>query len=171
MIVNGRTYRWPERPVVVVCLDGSALEYIERAIAAGVAPFFDSLVQSGRLLLADGALPSFTNPNNASIVTGVSPAVHGISGNFFLDRSTGAAVMMNDGSFLRAETIPAAFSRAGARVVIVTAKDKLRRLLCHQFDRPVRVDGSERRRRFTRPRSARRHWLKVYACSRPKGPI
>ena len=97
MIVNGRTYRRPERPAVVVCLDGSALEYIERAIGAGVAPFFGSLVQSGRLHLADGALPSFTNPNNASIVTGVAPAAHGVSGNFFLDRATGAAVMMNDG--------------------------------------------------------------------------
>jgi phosphonoacetate hydrolase len=60
--------------------------------------------------------------------------VHGISGNFFLDRTTGVAVMMNDGSFLRADTIPAVFARGGARVVIVTAKDKLRRLLCHQFD-------------------------------------
>jgi phosphonoacetate hydrolase len=134
MIVNGRSYRWPERPTVVVCLDGSAPEYIERATAAGVAPFFASLARSGWLYHADSALPSFTNPNNASIVTGVSPAVHGISGNFFLDRSTGVAVMMNDGSFLRADTIPAAFSHAGARVAIVTAKDKLRRLLCHRFD-------------------------------------
>jgi phosphonoacetate hydrolase len=63
----------------------------------------------------------------------VPPAAHGISGNFFLDPETGVAVMMNDGSFLRADTIPAVFSHAGARVVIVTAKDKLRRLLCHQF--------------------------------------
>jgi phosphonoacetate hydrolase len=69
-------------------------------------------------------------------VTGVPPAVHGISGNFFLDRDSGEAVMMNDASFLRAETIPSAFSRAGARVAIVTAKDKLRRLLCRDVDGP-----------------------------------
>jgi phosphonoacetate hydrolase len=129
--VNGRTYRWPSRPVVVVCLDGSAFEYIDRAIAAGVAPYLQSLVGLKFFRLVESALPGFTNPNNVSIVTGVPPSVHGISGNFFLDRETGETVMMNDASFLRADTILSAFSRAGARVAIVTAKDKLRRLLGH----------------------------------------
>src|SRR6185369_8717290 len=131
MTVNGRTYRRPARPVVVVCLDGSALEYIDGAIAAGVAPYLRSLSEAASFRLVESALPSFTNPNNVSIVTGVPPSVHGISGNFFLDRATGKTVMMNDASFLRAETILAAFSRGGARVAVVTAKDKLRRLLGH----------------------------------------
>jgi phosphonoacetate hydrolase len=134
--VNGRTYGWPSSPLVVVCLDGSSFEYIDRAIVAGVAPFLSSLMNSGFFRLVHSALPSITNPNNASIVTGVPPAVHGIIGNFFLDRDSGEAVMMNDASFLRAETIPSAFSRAGAKVAIVTAKDKLRRLLCRDVDGP-----------------------------------
>jgi phosphonoacetate hydrolase len=129
LTVNDRVYRWPLRPVVVVCLDGSAFEYIERAIAAGVAPYLQSLVGVRFFRLVESALPSFTNPNNVSIVTGVPPSVHGIGGNFFLDRETGDTVMMNDASYLRADTILAAFSRAGARVAVVTAKDKLRRLL------------------------------------------
>lgn len=129
--VNGRTYRWPTRPLAVVCLDGSSFAYIDRAIAAGVAPYLQSLVGLQFFRLVESALPSFTNPNNVSIVTGVPPSVHGISGNFFLDRRTGSAVMMNDESFLRVETVLSAFSRAGARVAIVTAKDKLRGLLCH----------------------------------------
>jgi phosphonoacetate hydrolase len=127
--VNGRTYRWPSRPVVVVCLDGSAFEYIDRAIGAGVAPYLRSLAGLKFFRRVESALPSFTNPNNVSIVTGVPPSVHGISGNFFLDRETGQTVMMNDPSYLDAETILSAFSRAGARVAVVTAKDKLRRLL------------------------------------------
>src|SRR5262245_23141683 len=131
MIVNGREYRRPKKPVAVVCVDGSAFEYIERAIAADVAPYLQSLVRSKFFRLASSALPSFTNPNNVSIVTGVPPAVHGICGNFFLDRATGDAVMMNDAAFLRAETILSAFSRDGVRVGVVTAKDKLRRLLGH----------------------------------------
>jgi phosphonoacetate hydrolase len=129
--VNGRTYRRPAQPVVVVCLDGSALEYIERAIAAGVAPYLRSLAGPAFFRLVESALPSFTNPNNVSIVTGVPPAIHGIGGNFFLDRETGKTVMMNDASYLRVETILAAFCRVGARVTVVTAKDKLRRLLGH----------------------------------------
>ena len=127
--VNDRDYRWPARPLVVVCLDGSPFEYLRQAIAAGVAPYLESLVARGCVRMADAAMPTFTNPNNLSIVTGVSPARHGISGNFFLDRETGLAVMMNDASFLRAETIPASFSQAGATVVVMTAKDKLRNLL------------------------------------------
>jgi len=134
MIVNGREYRRPRRPVVVVCLDGSAFEYIERAIAVHAAPYLQSLVQSRFFRLVSSALPSFTNPNNVSIVTGVPPAMHGICGNFFLDRASGEAVMMNDASFLRAETILSAFSRVGVRVRVITAKDKLRRLLGHGVD-------------------------------------
>ena len=74
-------------------------------------------------------MPSFTNPNNLSIVTGVPPSVHGICGNFFFDRDAGEEVMMNDARYLRAETILARFSQAGAKVAVVTAKDKLRTLL------------------------------------------
>ena len=127
--VNGRDYRWPREGLVVVCLDGSSFEYVREAIDAGVAPFLASLVERGFLRTAEAAMPTFTNPNNVSIVTGVPPARHGICGNFFLDRASGQAVMMNDARFLRAETILAAFSRAGATVAAITAKDKLRHLL------------------------------------------
>jgi phosphonoacetate hydrolase len=64
-------------------------------------------------------------------VTGVPPSVHGISGNYFYDRRTREEVMMNDPAYLRAPSVLAAFARAGARVAVVTAKDKLRRLLGH----------------------------------------
>jgi phosphonoacetate hydrolase len=55
--------------------------------------------------------------------------VHGICGNYLYDRESGQEVMMNDPKFLRAETILAAFSKAGAKLAVVTAKDKLRMLL------------------------------------------
>jgi phosphonoacetate hydrolase len=132
--VNDRDYQWPRQPLVVVCLDGSSFDYLREAIAAGVTPYLASLVARGCVRMVDAAMPTFTNPNNLSIVTGVPPARHGISGNFFLDRETGRAVMMNDASFLRADTIPAVFSRAGAKVVVVTAKDKLRDLLGSGLD-------------------------------------
>jgi phosphonoacetate hydrolase len=132
--VNDREYRWPERPVVVVCVDGCEPDYINQAIEAGVAPFLGSLNGRGTCLTADCVVPSFTNPNNLSIVTGVPPSVHGICGNYFWDRDAGAEVMMNDAKYLRAGTILAAFAAAGARVAVVTAKDKLRSLLGHKLD-------------------------------------
>ena len=127
--VNGRSYNWMRRPVVVVCVDGCAYEYLEMAAAAGVAPFLGKLLRPGTSLKGECVVPSFTNPNNLSIVTGVPPAVHGISGNYFFDRDSGTEVLMNDPKYLVAPTVLAGFAERGASVAVVTAKDKLRRLL------------------------------------------
>jgi len=132
--VNGRSYRWPKTPTVVVCIDGSEPGYIERAIERGLAPNLDRLMRTGANLLAQSVIPSFTNPNNISIITGAPPAVHGIAGNYFFDPATGEEVMMNDARFMRADTIMKAFHDAGASVAVVTAKDKLRTLLGYGLD-------------------------------------
>lgn len=131
--VNGKTYAWPTRPVVVLCIDGCEPDYLTQGIAAGVMPNLKKALERGTDLLADCVVPSFTNPNNLSIVTGAPPSVHGISGNFFYDKETGAEVMMNDTKYLRADTLLAKFSQAGAKLAVVTAKDKLRKLLGHQM--------------------------------------
>lgn len=132
--VNGRDYRWPQQPCVVVCIDGSEPDYIEQAIAAGVMPWMKKVVEGkGADLRANCVVPSFTNPNNISIVTGVAPIVHGICGNFYYDRENDREVMMNEPHLLRTPTIFKAFQDAGAKIAIVTAKDKLRRLLGNEL--------------------------------------
>ena len=131
--VNGRSYRWPAQPLVVVCVDGCEPDYVNQAIAAGAAPWMAGLDGRGTCLTADCVVPSFTNPNNLSIVTGAPPSVHGICGNYFWDPDAQAEVMMNDPKYLRAGTILAAFADAGARVAVITAKDKLRALLGHRL--------------------------------------
>ena len=132
--VNGRDYQWPSRPVVVVCIDGSEPDYIEQAIDAGVMPWMQKVVSSqGSDLRADCVVPSFTNPNNISIVTGVPPVVHGICGNFYYDKANDREVMMNEPELLRTPTIFKAFQDAGAKIAIITAKDKLRRLLGNEL--------------------------------------
>lgn len=133
-VVNGRSYRWMDRPLVVICVDGCEFDYIHRAVAAGIAPYFGRMLAGGAAFEADCVVPSFTNPNNLSIVTGVSPAVHGICGNYFYDREAAAEVMMNDPKYLRVGTILASFAAAGAKVAVVTAKDKLRALLGKDLD-------------------------------------
>lgn len=132
--VNHRTYRWMDQPLVVVCVDGCQYEYLTAAVSAGAAPFLDRLLGgAGTSYLADCVMPSFTNPNNLSIVTGVPPSVHGICGNYFFDRERGEEVLMNDPRYLRTGTLLAAFADAGAKVAVITAKDKLRRLLGHEL--------------------------------------
>src|SRR5215831_14011915 len=127
--LNGRRYRKPERPTVVICVDGCDPEYINCGIADGVLPTIASFAREGYLGTADAVVPTFTNPNNVSIVTGAPPSVHGIAGNYCLDRETGREIMMTDERLMRSETILALMARAGVETAAVTAKDKLRRLL------------------------------------------
>ena len=134
VVANGRTYKRPDNPVVVICIDGSEPGYIEAAIKRGLAPNLARLIETGANTVALSVIPSFTNPNNLSIITGRPPAVHGIAGNFFYDREKGEEVMMNDARFLRAPTILAEFQKAGCKVAMVTAKDKLRTLLGKGLD-------------------------------------
>jgi phosphonoacetate hydrolase len=129
--VNGRRYRLPERPSVVVCVDGCDPQYVAQAVAGGHMPWMKRVLAEGASVIADCVMPSFTNPNNLSIVTGAPPSVHGICGNYLFDTESGVEVMMNDPKWLRAPTLLAALGDAGARVAVVTAKDKLRRLLGH----------------------------------------
>jgi phosphonoacetate hydrolase len=131
LLVNQRSYKRPSHPTVVVCVDGCEPDYLAQAVAAGRMSWLRRTLAQGLALRADSALPSFTNPNNLSIVTGVPPNVHGICGNYFLDSASGQAVMMNDPQWLRCPTLLAEASRAGLSVAVVTAKDKLRTLLGH----------------------------------------
>src|SRR5579884_4410578 len=94
--LNERDYRLPTRPTVVICADGCDPAYIAAGLAAGVLPTVARWRESGFYAVADAAMPTFTNPNNLSIVTGAPPSVHGISGNFFLDRDSGREIMMTD---------------------------------------------------------------------------
>ena len=129
--VNGRSYRLPARPSVVVCVDGCEPDYIAQAVAGGHMPWMKTVLAHGTSVIADCVVPTFTNPNNLSIVTGAPPAVHGICGNFLYDAVNNVEVMMNDPKWLRAPSLLAALADAGCAVAVVTAKDKLRKLLGH----------------------------------------
>jgi phosphonoacetate hydrolase len=127
--VNRRSYPWPNVPAIAICLDGCEPAYLDEAISAGLMPTLKRIKETGTERMAMSVIPSFTNPNNLSIATGRPPAIHGICGNYLYEPQTGKEVMMNDPRFLRAPTIFKAFYDAGAKVAIVTAKDKLRALL------------------------------------------
>jgi phosphonoacetate hydrolase len=128
--LNGRRFLAPRRKTVVFCVDGSAPEYMDLALADGLMPRLARAIAEGGLYTRGlGQMPSFTNPNNLSIVTGQPPSVHGISGNYYFDRQQGVEVPMNDPRFLRVPTIFERMEQAGVRTLCVTAKDKLRALL------------------------------------------
>src|SRR6266700_1248572 len=131
--VNGKNYNWPKSPVVVILIDGGDPSYVNTGLSQGLLPNFKKLMTDGFVSVALGAMPSFTNPNNISVITGVPPSFHGISGNFFLNPATGQEAMMDQPEFLRADSILAKFSEQGAKVVALTAKDKLAKMLAYKL--------------------------------------
>jgi len=126
--VNGRTYRVPNERAAVFCLDGCDPAYFDDAFERRLVPRIAELVENGAYAVGRSQLPSFTNPNNLSIVTGAPPAVHGLPGNHYL-AADGSEVQLVDPSFLRCPSIHSAFQATGVSVLAVTTKDKLRRLL------------------------------------------
>src|SRR5579862_6006440 len=127
--LHGRSYRLPSRPTVVICADGCDPAYVEAGLAARMLPTVARWREAGFYALADAVMPTFTNPNNLSIVTGAPPAVHGIAGNFALDRETGAEIMMTDPAMVQGQTLLGLMSQKGVAVAAVPAKDKLPRML------------------------------------------
>ncbi|KAF4740790.1 hypothetical protein FOZ63_023756, partial [Perkinsus olseni] len=131
--VNGHRYCVPEygQHVVGICIDGCCPEYLKSA-KFHMPNLYQKMLagSSGHLSIVRSAMPTLTNPNNMSIVTGVSPAHHGISGNYYLDASTGEEVMMTQPELLRCPTIfPEFLNAPDTVVVILTVKHKLLSML------------------------------------------
>jgi phosphonoacetate hydrolase len=131
--VNGRLYAAPKRPTVVIVVDGFDPAYLEHGFANGSLPTMKSFRETGFVGIANCSMPSTTNTNNTSIVTGVPPAVHGINGNYYLDAETGKEIMITDAARLRCGTILGAMSQAGVSTAVVTAKDKLLKVLAYKM--------------------------------------
>ena len=129
--LHGRVYRRPTRPVVVVVIDGFDPDYLKAGCEDGILPTMSSWLESGFHTTAKSAMPSLTNPNNLSMITGVPTSFHGISGNYYLDKITGEEHMVLDDSTMQGSTILEQMANAGVRVAAITAKDKLRKIINH----------------------------------------
>jgi len=110
---------------LIVCLDGIGPEYL----AASHTPALDELGRRGWRTIGQGAMPSVTNVNNVSLITGGPPALHGITANYYFDRDTGQSVYMESADFILAPTIFERATAQGRRSAVITSKDKLRTLI------------------------------------------
>ncbi len=70
--LNSVRYRC-DRPVAVVCNDGGDPAYIDRALKDGILPNVARFMKTGFSAIAKCVIPSFTCPNNVSIITGSPP--------------------------------------------------------------------------------------------------
>lgn len=110
---------------VVVCLDGLAPDYLESVDTPG----WETIAAEGSSGECRCVVPSLTNVNNVSIVTGGFPETHGITGNSYYNPETDELVYMNDPSFLCCETRLQRVAAAGESVAALVAKRKLERIV------------------------------------------
>ena len=115
----------PMNTTIIIMIDGLDPEYLEVC----PAPRLEELASIGFRLNVRGMMPSVTNVNNVSLVTGSYPESHGITSNYLLDRERGGEHYMESPEYIRSETMFQRATRLGMRSLLVTAKDKLRRLL------------------------------------------
>jgi len=121
---------FPSHPLLLVCLDGTGPDYLAAALDDGHMPRLAEVLRGGGTFAEVlGQMPSFTNPNNLSIVTGLPPSGHGIAGNTTYDATADREVPTTDPKFVCAPTIFETLGKEGIRTVAVTTKDKLRALL------------------------------------------
>lgn len=113
------------KTTVLIMIDGFGPEYL----AASPMPNLRALAADGLMTEGRGMMPSVTNVNNVSLITSSYPQTHGITSNYWYNRDSGIETYMESGEFIRAETIFQRATAQGARSLLVTAKDKLRRLL------------------------------------------
>jgi phosphonoacetate hydrolase len=125
--------------ILIVLVDGFAPEYLDRS----EMPHLKRLISSGTYRIGKSVLPSVTNVNNASVVTGCFPAEHGIVSNFYFDPRTGESVEMETAEFLLRPTIFERAGKLGRRTALVTAKDKIKTLLSRGAHIAVSAEAPE----------------------------
>ncbi len=113
------------KPIVIIVIDGFDPEYIQ----ACNTPNLDEVYSKGFLKVGRCMMPSVTNVNNVSLVTGLYPESHGINCNYWLDTETGRETYMESADFILAETLFQKADRLGKRTLMVSSKDKLRTLI------------------------------------------
>ena len=110
---------------VMVMVDGLDPEYLESCST----PILRQLAKDGFMVEGKAMMPTVTNVNNVSLVTGSYPETHGITSNYWFNRQADAEFYMESEEFVQSETMFQRAKSMGARSLLVTAKDKLRRLL------------------------------------------
>ncbi|MGH7321005.1 MAG: alkaline phosphatase family protein [Candidatus Rokuibacteriota bacterium] len=122
------------KKALVFLVDGFDPAYVQPARMPRLA----ALMKAGAATLdGRGVLPSLTNVNHISLLTGTYPERHGLSTNFYFDRATGTEVFMEQVSFVQEPLLFERLKAAGWSTALVTAKEKLTKLLRRGLDHCV----------------------------------
>ena len=114
-----------KRKALFICMDGCDPAYLKLSDV----PNLKRMMAQGMYREGRCVMPSVTNVNNSSIATACFPREHGITGNYYFDRSTGKGAYMEAPEFLLRPTIFEKARAAGYRTAFLSSKGKLLELL------------------------------------------
>lgn len=128
-----------QRKILIICIDAGSHDYLE----ASDVPNIRKMAEIGFYKQAHSVIPSVTNVNNVSIVTGTFPKTHGITSNYYLDRNTGEGTYIEDSTFLLAPTIfeIAKKKKSVDKTALFVTKQKLLRILQAETDIAVAAEA------------------------------
>lgn len=109
----------PQR-VIVIMMDGFGNDYYRNSDM----PTLNRMEKQGIYKVVPSLMPAVTHVNNASIITGTTPLVNGITGNVFLNPSTGKEEYMENNELLLSPTIFERAEKAGVKSILFSCKTK-----------------------------------------------
>jgi len=111
--------------VIIIMMDGFGEDYYRNSDM----PTLQAMEKKGLYKVVPSLMPSVTNVNNASIITGVTPDVNGITGNAFLNPASGKEELTEDPGLVLTPTIFERAAKAGVRSILFSCKTKTVQLL------------------------------------------
>ncbi|MCJ7624232.1 MAG: alkaline phosphatase family protein, partial [Anaerolineaceae bacterium] len=117
-------------PLFILTIDGCAPGYIENINLPNIAV----LKKKGFYKRIQACVPTVTNVNNTSILTGVFPEEHGIASNYWYNPTTDSGGWIETFEHLKKPTYFEKVKASGGRCVFITAKMKLQTLLGRNAD-------------------------------------
>ena len=122
--------------VLILVIDGCAPEYITPDFAPNIHRLAK---QSGFAKTVKAVVPTVTNVNHASILSGKFPSETGMVGNYFYNPATGEEGFIEEKGFMKAETLLQAYRKRGRKTAFLTVKGKLLGVYGHAADTGISV--------------------------------
>ncbi|MBQ1781330.1 MAG: alkaline phosphatase family protein [Methanobrevibacter sp.] len=122
--------------VLILVIDGCAPEYITPEFAPNIHRLAK---QYGFVKTVKAVVPTVTNVNHASILSGKFPSETGMVGNYYYNPVTGEEGYIEEKGFMKAETLLQAYRKRGLKTAFLTVKGKLLGVYGHAADIGISV--------------------------------
>ena len=116
---NAQTTNKQQR-IIIIMMDGFGEAYYRNS----KMPTLNDMEKKGIFKIVPSLMPSVTNLNNASIVTGELPAIHGITGNSYVNPTSGEEEFMESADLVLAPTLFERAAKKGIKSILFASKKK-----------------------------------------------